>query len=154
MSRIKLLNTDIFLLERLKFAPLEIGDLPADTITRLTALGLVRKVLGCCEITHQGQLTLHRQHFLKVSRRRVARVTRRNPLFLSEMRFGSSKSEPRLAEHLKTRRAIDARVMQVARLPKWLKRLVSKTTGLLRNIEESPSFSGGKIRSKLNHKHQ
>ena len=71
MSRIKLRSKDISMLERLNSVPLEIGDLDVDSVARLSALGLVIKVLGCCEITRRGQLTLHRQHFLKASRRRV-----------------------------------------------------------------------------------
>ena len=74
MSRIKLRSKDISLLERLYSAPLEIGNLPAESVARLSALGLVMKVLGCCEITLKGQLTYHRQHFLKASRRRIARA--------------------------------------------------------------------------------
>ena len=64
MSRIKLRSKDISMLERLNSVPLEIGDLDVDSVARLSALGLVIKVLGCCEITRRGQLTLHRQHFL------------------------------------------------------------------------------------------
>ena len=86
MSRIKLRMRDISLLERLRYASLEIGDLPVDSIARLTELGLVTKVLGCCEITRKGQLAYYRQHFLKTPRRRVAHVTRRNPMYLSEVR--------------------------------------------------------------------
>ena len=151
MSRIKLRSRDISLLERLNLVPLEIGDLPADAVARLTTLGLVRKVLGCCEITRKGQLTLHRQHFLKASSRRVARVTRRNPLFLSEERFGSPASRTRLSEHLKKRRTLDSRVRQAARLPRWLARLASETAGRFRTVEERPSELDGWAHPKLNH---
>lgn len=152
MSRIKLRSGDIALLGRLNFVPLEIGDLPVDSVARLTALGLVSKVLGCCEITRKGQLTLHRQHFLKASRRRIARVTRRNPMFLQEAGLSASLSRTRLTEHLNMRRRLDARVRQATKLPKWLARLASQTAGRFRTIDEAPSDLGGLVRSNLNHK--
>ena len=152
MSRIKLRSKDISLLERLNSMPLEIGDLPVDSVARLSALGLVTKVLGCCEITRKGQLTLHRQHFLKASRRRVARVTRRNPLFLSEERFGSSASRDRLSEHLNMRKTSDARARQATKLPRWLVRLVSETVGRFRAVDEASSKVDGWASSKLKHK--
>jgi hypothetical protein len=145
-------SKDISLLERLNSVPLEIGDLPADSVARLSALGLVMKVLGCCEITRKGQLTLHRQHFLKASRRRVARVTRRNPLFLSEERFGSSTSRDRLTEHLNMRRTSDAHARQAVKLPRWLVRLASGTVGQIRVVDEASSKVDGWSPSKLKHK--
>lgn len=152
MSRIKLLSKDISLLERLNSAPLEIGNLPAESVARLSALGLVMKVLGCCEITRKGQLILHRQHFLKASRRRVARVTRRNPLFLSEERFSASASRDRLSEHLNKRRTSDAHARQATKLPRWLARLASETVGRFRADDEASSKVDGWASSKLKHK--
>ena len=152
MSRTKLRSKDISLLERLNSVPLEIGDLPTDSVARLSALGLVMKVLGCCEITRKGQLTLHRQHFLKASRRRVARVTRRNPLFLSEERFGSFTSRDRLTEHLNMRRTSDAHARQAVKLPRWLVRLASGTVGQIRVVDEASSKVDGWSPSKLKHK--
>ena len=152
MSRIKLRSKDISLLGRLNSVPLEIGNLPAESVARLSALGLVMKVLGCCEITRKGQLTVHRQHFLKASRRRVARVTRRNPLFLSEERFGSSASRDRLSEHLNKRRTSDAHTRQATKLPRWLARLASETVGRFRAVDEASSKVDGWASSKLKHK--
>lgn len=152
MSRIKLCSGDIALLERLNLVPLEIGDLPGDTVARLTALGLVRKVLGCCEITRKGQLTLHRRYFLKASRRRIARVTRRNPMFLQEASLSSSLSRTRLSENLNMRRRLDARVRQGAWLPIWLARLASVTAGRFRGVDEAESGMDGLAGSKLKHK--
>lgn len=152
MSRIKLRSGDISLLERLNSIPLEIGDLPHESVERLTALGLVRKVLGCCEITRQGQLTLHRQHFLKASRRRIARVTRRNPMFLQEASLSASSARTRLSEHLNIRRKIDALIRQVTRLPNWLLRLASRSVGRFRIMGETSSELDGFAAPKLNHK--
>jgi hypothetical protein len=151
VSRIKLRSGDIALLERLNFVPLEIGDLPVDSVARLTALGLVSKELGCCEITRKGQLTLHRQHFLKASSRRIARVTRRNPVFLQEESLSTSLSRTRLSEHLNMRRRVDARVRQATKLPKWLMRLASETAGRFRPVDEVHSEAAGIVNSKLNH---
>lgn len=149
MSRIKLRSGDIALLKRLNFVPLQLGDLPVDSVARLTALGLASKVLGCCEITRRGQLTLHRQHFLKVSSRRIARVTRRNPMFLQEASLSSSLSRTRLSEHLNMRRRLDARIRQATKLPRWLLRLASETAGRFRSVDEAPSDLPGMVNSKL-----
>lgn len=151
MSRIKLRSGDIALLERLNLVPLEIGGLPVDSVGRLAALGLISKVLGCCEITRKGQLTLHRQHFLKASSRRIARVTRRNPVFLQEASLSTSLSRTRLSEHLNMRRRVDARVRQATKLPKWLARLASETAGRFRPVDEADSEAAGIVNSKLNH---
>lgn len=132
--------------------PLEIGDLPLESVERLTALGLVGKVLGCCEITRQGQLTLHRQHFLKASSRRIARVTRRNPIFLQEMSLSASLSRTRLTEHLNMRRKFDARIKQATKFPNWLVRLVSQISGRFKTDEDAPSDMSAMVHPRLNHK--
>lgn len=152
MSRIKLRSGDVALLERLNSMPLEIGNLPNDAIERLMALGLVTKVLGCCEITHHGQLTLHRQQFLKASRRRIARVTQRNPMFLQEAAIGSSLSRPQSSEHLTLRRRLDAPFRQAMRLPQWLTRLATETAGRFSFADKTPSKTAAMANLKLKQK--
>jgi hypothetical protein len=149
VSRIELRRGDIALLERLNQAPLEIGELSSDSVARLMASGLVTKVLGCCEITRKGQLTVHRQHFLKASRRRIARVTRRNPMFLQEAILSSSLSRTRLTEHLNIRRRFDAGFRQATKMPRWLARLASEIAGRFRTIHETPSEITGLTDPKL-----
>ena len=65
MTREELASGDIALLERLSNGPCEVGDVPIDELERLTALGLAKRVLGCCEITRAGQLTYCRHQFAK-----------------------------------------------------------------------------------------
>ncbi len=58
--RIELREGDMACLSRLINGPLEIGVIPEATIKRLTSRGLVKRVLGSCEITGAGQLSYHR----------------------------------------------------------------------------------------------
>lgn len=131
MSRLQLRSGDIALLGRLNRAPLEIGHIPAETLTRLTALGLVKKVLGCCEITRAGQLSYQRHQFQKVSGGRVARVTRRHPLFLHEARFRGPASRARLMDCIRQRQASDTPWF----VPGWLARLTSGRPGVAGKAE-------------------
>jgi hypothetical protein len=160
VSRIKLRSGDISLLERLNSMPLEIGNLPNNeignlpnnTIERLMALGLVTKELGCCEITRNGQLTLHRQQFLKASGRRIARVMHRNSMFLQEATIGTSLSRPQSSEHQNLRRRLDAPIRQAMRLPQWLTRLASETAGRFSPADKTPSKMAGMANLKLKQK--
>lgn len=131
MSRLHLRRGDIALLGRLNRAPLEIGHIPAETLTRLTALGLVKTVLGCCEITRAGQLTYQRHQFQKVSGGRVARVTRRHPLFLHETRFRGPANRTTLMDCIRRRRTSDAPWF----VPGWLVRLTSGRRGIAGKAE-------------------
>ncbi len=150
MSRVELCNGDIVLLGRLNRGLLELGDIPVDTVERLVALGLARKVLGSCRITRAGQLSFHRQSFTRVSRRqRVARVTKRHPLFLHEARLRTPLSRARLSEFLKMRRALDAHLRRATRLPHWLMRFASETAGRFRPLHEAPADPSGVAPPKL-----
>jgi hypothetical protein len=146
VSRVQLRGGDVSILRRLKDAPLEIGEVPVESLARLMSLGLVRKVLGCCEITCAGQLSFHRHQFLKASSRRVARVTRSNPLFLQEARFGAPASRTRLLEFLKMRRMLDRRIISRSRLPRWMARLASEPAEQYRHVDEVDSGLSGPAR--------
>ena len=151
MSRIKLRNGDIALLGRLNLGPLELGDISADSVGRLEALGLARKVLGSCKITRAGQLTFHRQSFTRVSRRKIARVSRRHPLFLQEERLRGPLNRVRLLEYLKIRRSLDSNLRHVTLFPRWLRRLASETAGRFRPRHEAPAGPGVKGRARAKH---
>ncbi len=125
VTRNNLVKRDFTVLWQLGKGPREIGGLPFDSIKRLTALGLARRVLGSYEITRAGQLTYHRHHFSTASGRRIAHVTRRNPVFLHEARFRMPLSRSQLAEFLNARRKDDGRFAQAALLPGWLSRILS-----------------------------
>jgi hypothetical protein len=109
----------------------------------LMARGLVVQVLGSCEITSSGQLTYHRQQFLRAPRTRVARVSRDNPLFLQEMRFGVQHHGSRLSGVAALRRRLDARIRQAIGLPHWLMRLASETASPTHPAHESDDIPGG-----------
>lgn len=140
MSRIQLRSGDIALLGRLNRTPLEIGLIPAETVTRLTALGLAKKVLGCLEITRAGQLSYQRNQFLKASRGRIARVTRRHPMFLHEARFHGPVSRSSLMDFIRQRRAAESRTSYGWFVPKWLTRLASRKPG---DADEAKQVAAG-----------
>lgn len=142
MSRMQLRNGDIAVLGRLNLSPLEIGDLPVDSVARLSALGLLKKVLGCCEITRAGQLAYQRHQFVRASGGRIARVTRRHPVFLHEARFGEPASRNRLTDLLKRRRESDPRIMNASIMPRWLVRLAAGTAFGPRRTGEAPPRPG------------
>lgn len=116
MSRKDLESGDFALLGRLNRAPRELGSLPAKSVTRLAALGLVHKVLGFCEITRAGQLEWCRDQYRRVPRRRVARVTRRSPLFLQETRLRGLAGASQL-------RTFDAALREFAGSRWWVARM-------------------------------
>ena len=145
MTRTKLRKRDLACLGRLRNGPLEIGAIPGETVERLTARGLVVQVLGSCEITPTGQLTCHRQQFLRAPRSGVARVTRNNPLYLQEARHGANLRSSRLRGILAVRRRLDAHIRQATELPHWLMQLASETAGQFRPIHEiSDTLSDGR----------
>jgi len=152
VSRIELRSGDIALLGQLNLRPLELGDISADSVERLETLGLVRKVLGSYWITRAGQLAFHRQSFTKVSRRKVARVSRRHPLFLQEERLRGPFDRGRLLEFLTVRRATDSNLKRATLLPWWLKRSVPETAGRFRSAHDASDSLAARARSSLKNK--
>lgn len=125
MSRNELNGGEIALLGRLNRRPLELGDLPQDAVARLLALGLARKVLGFCEITRTGQLAVHRNRFRKASHRRMAHVTRRNPLYLQETKYLLPGAAVGFSDSLNRRYRVEKGKRAVGLPRKWLARLVA-----------------------------
>lgn len=154
MSRIKLRNGDIALLGRLNLGPVELGDIQAGSVERLEARGLARKVLGSCKITRAGQLTFHRHSYSKVSRRKVARVSRRQPLFLQEERLRGPFDRGRILEHLKLRRSLDSNLKRTTLFPQWLKNFASETAERFRPLHDATDDPDGKDRSGAKSKTQ
>lgn len=142
MSRIKLRKEDLACLGRLNTGPLEIGDIPEETVARLTARGLIVQVLGCCEITPAGQLIYHRQYFLRTPRSRVAHVTRSNPLFLQEMHHGTHPRRSRLRRMLSFPPRLDTRIRLASELPQWLIKFVSGSV-----VESRPAHGTNKVQA-------
>lgn len=86
MSRSQLLDGELALLGKLNRQPAELGDLPGEYVARLIQLGLVRQVLGYCEITRTGQLAYQRDQYRKQTLGPIARMAQRNPLSLFRRR--------------------------------------------------------------------
>jgi len=86
VPRSQLHDGEIALLGKLNRHPAELGDLPGESVARLIRLGLVRKVLGYCEITRAGQLTYQRDQYRKQALGPIARIAQRNPLSLFRRR--------------------------------------------------------------------
>lgn len=86
MSRSQLHDGELALLGKLNRQPVELGDLPGKHLARLVQLGLVRQVLGYCEITRTGQLAYQRDHYRKQMLGPIARIAQRNPLSLFRRR--------------------------------------------------------------------
>jgi len=139
VTRIDLRKKDMACLGRLIKGPLEIGAIPEETVERLVDRGLVVQVLGSCEITGSGQLTYHRQQFLRAPRSRAARTRRNTPSYLQHSRHGS-----RLGGVHTMRRKLDARIRQASELPHLLIRMATQTAGQIRSIQlNNTNWLGG-----------
>ena len=134
MTRNRLRRGDVACLGRLIKGPLEIGAIPEETVERLVDRGLVVQVLGSCEITGSGQLTYHRQQFLRAPRSRSARVGRSTPLYLQHTRHSAHQPSSRLSGVHAMRRRIDARIRQASELPHLLFKMATETAGQIRSI--------------------
>jgi hypothetical protein len=144
VTRIDLRKRDIACLGRLIRGPLEIGAIPEETVERLVDRGLVVQVLGSCEITGSGQLTYHRQQFLRAPRSRAVSARRNTPSYMQHTRHGAHQRGSRLGGVHAIRRKLDARIRQASELPHLLIRMATETAGQIRSIQlNNANWRGG-----------
>ena len=139
--RIELREGDMACLGRLINGPLEIGVIPEATIERLTNRGLVKRVLGSCEITGAGQLSYHRQHFPKAPRTSVVSASPNDPLYQQEASRRAFRRDSRLSRVRSIRRKIDAHIRQASEFPHWLMRMAAQTAGQFRSIQKNNAIA-------------
>lgn len=132
MTREKLASGDIALLERLSYGPCEVGDVPVDELERLTALGLAKRVLGCCEITRAGQLTFHRHQYTRRLHGRAARVTGSDPAFGQALAGSALQYRNQLLTFFNDRRKRNARSDAMPLMPERFKQLLLQTANKMR----------------------
>ena len=132
MTREKLASGDIALLERLSYGPCEVGDVPVDELERLTALGLAKRVLGCCEITRAGQLTFHRHQYTRRLHGRTFRVTGSDPALREQIAGSALQYRNQLLTFLNDRRKRDARSGGMPLMPERFKQLLLQTANKMR----------------------
>jgi hypothetical protein len=139
--RIELREGDMACLSRLINGPLEIGVIPEATIKRLTSRGLVKRVLGSCEITGAGQLSYHRQYFPKAPRISVVSASPNDPLYQKEASRRDFRRDSRLSRVRSMRRKIDAHIRQASEFPHWLMRMAAQTAGQFRSIQKNNAIA-------------
>ena len=142
MTREELASGDIALLERLNHGPCEVGDVPIDELERLTALGLAKRVLGCCEITRAGQLTYHRHQFAKGLRGHV-RVAGNESGLLRAIDLSAPQYRNQLITFLNARRQRYARSGGDVSLPERFRRIVQRTANSIRERGRAVLPHGG-----------